>query len=254
MKFESGTMENIVTPKGESTSEILAKYRSQGLKLEAQYHEAITDIRNACFQYLGVTSTQQLQKKLETPADGKYASLPMGFFYPFYFMGRKGKIQSDQGGKNKAIFIEKGLEEIEMEEEYGPIDPTPSELLFNEVCKQLKNDNIASAVWQSDGLYSNTQNSFIYTQHNGVYNRSNINGIGYALYRLYEEIFGMMSKEITPKLSLLKLYLKLGFIPDKVINPINGRVSSMDLESTLENYLKIGEEILPFPVLLKRAQ
>ncbi len=113
---------------------------------------------------------------------------------------------------------------------------------------------IIGYIWEADGIRH--KGKLLKYDHLGVVVDKEARGedVGFAIYRLHEAVFGERKKEITPKLSILKLYMKLGFVPKKIINPENGEELPIRAGKMVEGNFSKGNENFVFLVYLEKEK
>ncbi|MCX6807326.1 MAG: hypothetical protein NTZ80_00745 [Patescibacteria group bacterium] len=135
-----------------------------------------------------------------------------------------------------------------------PVYDYPNNIL--EVTKSFDDNlntrkGIIGIVYDSEGVGN------ISVSHKGVWAEPSkyLSDIAYGLYALHDEIFGYKEIETASKLSLLKFYMKMGYVPTSFINPFNGEnieFKEEDAKKMIEYFLRQGKEELQFFVKLNR--
>ncbi len=230
-----------LSQEGFSLDELVKQERHKGEELEKHWSAQIKEIQAGLFEYLGVSSTDGLKEKMED-----IKQFPLGFFFPTYFGGHETTIQAEAGLANARCVIT---------DDSGCVGERPLnvESIINKVVNSRKTKNVVGIMWRSSLVNQYSMD----LEHNGVWIDDGIKGlgIGYGLYRLNEAVFGKQKTEVASKLSLLKLYLKLGFIPSAVVNPISGeKLSRIEVGEVIKDCIKSGEEDIPLPIYLERGK
>lgn len=228
---------------------MIEDYQAGGKRLEERFAIQIQQARDQYFKRLGVSSSKEVDGVLR----GK--NFPPFFHNNINLEGYDGEIGTHSNGEEKYILLKKEIEDENDEEEEDDRKPElnqANEMLDSIKSELLPGEKTVGFVWNAKGIEINGQLKPV--KHNGVIVGEEARGqdLGYAMYRLHEEVFGRMEQEMTPVLSLLKLYLKLGFVPKKIIDQRSGQELALDVESVVEKCLAEGEEKFPFFVYLER--
>lgn len=232
-----------------SYGQILEKERESGKKLDERFALRISQARDLCFERLKVSSSEEVIDLLKNGMP----KFPVGFHCTIHLIDYYGEVGALEGGEETYVCLLKEKEEAD-EKNKKPLDEEEEDILATVKGILSPNEKMVGMTWKAKGLeYKGKLHEY---EHNGVMvdKIAKNKNFGFAMYRTHEAVFGKMEKEITPKLSLLKLYLKLGFVPKKIINPENEEELPMDVEAAVERYFSSGNEELPFLVYLEKEK
>lgn len=245
MEFKEKTYE---AEKPKSYRQILEECRERGKVLEDRFRISIEQSTEKCFARFNSSSREEFAENL--------SKWPTRFSNLIYLSGFKGEVYSFPGGEDRFVYLAEETEEgddrgknLTDRQEEGSNDEILG--LLSEVVES--DQKFIGAVWRSRGVINN-RGKLLPFEHNGVIVEKSARGygLGYAMYRQYEEIFGKMKAELADRLSLLKLYLQLGFKPKKVINQEDGEELPFDIESMVERYFSNKASKLPHWIYLER--
>lgn len=287
-------MERIDISKPEKTAipeqivleKVISKYREQGLELENKFQPEIEKVTRKILDYLKEDSIESLHKKLK---DRK--RYPIGVIMSHFvlgdFSGEELKIGIDAGGESGYCVLSNPYPDLGLDpypddfdelleqnkKEFGnipsdvenvavnfvpedeTIPPNVKDAIANFIPFEPDRKSVSGVVWTSGGIM-NKFNKKSDTPHNGLWISQDQRGSGlaYGLYRLQESIFGVMKTEEAGKLSLLKTYLRLGFVPKSVLNPISGeKLTNIKVEEALQDCFTKQQETLDFHIYLERG-
>ncbi len=197
-----------------SLESIIKKYREEGQELEEHWKDRVHVLQQQVFQYLKVESHDDLKERFNDRKTSR--ALPLGFFYPTHYAGRRAKVYAGSGGTNPMILV------------FGNREKTnypPQVQAAIEESHSVDDQSVDGIVWGAQGVRRGTAD--LKTQHNATWVNpaTRERGLAYGLYRAHEAIFGQLESEVAPQLSLLKFYLRLGYTPQFIKPYIPGNLS-----------------------------
>ncbi len=229
----------------------LSVYNKEGKALEEKFAPEIQKTVDKISEYLKLDSFEEFQAKKEMAPEYRIG-INMNRFVFEDFLGQNLEINVDPGGKS-GYCITYDPYGFMNEDDVSEERPENVQEMINKTVSQHERKEVSGIVWSSKGIMKNGFVSDI--PHNGLWVSPAVKGnsIGYGLYRLHEKLFGEMKQEEAVRLSLLKLYLRLGFKPKAVLNPLDGKsMEKFDISHVVESYLKEQKEDLDFPIYMER--
>ena len=229
----------------ESADEMFEFYKTKGERYRQIWEHQVLSTAKEVSDYLDPHGGIGLY----TSANSMHSIL--GFVHPFCtFAGRRTSIEGSRNSKLIKVF-DQYEETTEKEKEFEAMPENVQDVVKNFRNHQRDPAHIALA-WQ--GQLSGNQ--FAKLNHVAIWTHPDTEeGFGYGLYSLYEKIFGVVTKEASPEISTLKLYLSLGFRPTALCNPINGEVlKNIDPVQGVFDRINSGQKTSPFVVQLQRQK
>ncbi len=228
---------------------LFLRYRSEGKNLEEEFSPGISEIVSQVTKYMHADSIESVRHALSNVREYPLG-LSMDHFS--YFSNKLITVAIDAGGRSGHVILFNANAE-EANEDGEEVSSNMRAVIDNFVPYKPDRNKVSGVVWTSGGN-TNGFGARNMTSHNGIWLSPSArgSGLGYGLYRLQENIFGLMKQEQAPTLSLLKMYLRLGFVPKAVFNPISEEKLNIDVEDALKDALDSNEERLRFNFYLER--